>query len=114
MTETVECDRTVRLIDGSHVDRLRTKLGRSLDLEKLKASFGTEVVPATAIYYRDARNIDEHHRLQRFFKWLERHRIETRGSQDFAEPWYQREHYGSNLIQLAIDAMDAAHEGRPW
>lgn len=111
MTDTVECDRTVLLIDGSHVDRLRTKLGRSLDLEKLKASFGTEAVPATAIYYRDARDIDEHHRLQRFFEWLERHGIETRGSQDFAQPWYQRERYGSNLIQLAVDAMEAAHDG---
>lgn len=106
MPDTFECDRTVLLIDGSHVDRLRTKLGRSLDLEKLKASFGTK-----AIYYRDARDIDEHHRLERFFEWLERHGIETRGSQDFAQPWYQRERYGSNLIQLAVDAMEAAHDG---
>ncbi|WP_167852788.1 NYN domain-containing protein [Pseudotabrizicola sediminis] len=68
-------------------------------------------MPATAIYYRDARDLDEHHRLQRFFEWLERHGIETRGSQDFARPWYQRERYGSNLIQLAVDAMEAAHDG---
>lgn len=111
MTDTNECERTVLLIDGSHVDRLRSKLGRSLDLEKLRAFFGTDGEPAGAIYYRDARDIDEHHRLQRFFDWLERHGIEMRGSQHFAEPWYQRERYGSNLIQLAVDAMDAAHDG---
>lgn len=111
MKDTNECARTVLLIDGSHVDRLRSKLGRSLDLEKLRAFFGTDGEPAVAIYYRDARDIDEHHRLQRFFDWLERHGIETRGSQDFAEPWYQRERYGSNLIQLAVDALDAAHNG---
>ncbi|WP_135451211.1 NYN domain-containing protein [Tabrizicola caldifontis] len=111
MTDPEECDRTILLIDGSHVDRLRSKLGRPLDLVKLRDFFGTESTPAQAFYYRDARDIDEHHRLQRFFDWLERHGIEMRGSKDFAEPWYQRERYGSNLIQLAIDAVDAAHDG---
>lgn len=111
MTDTNECERTVLLIDGSHVDRLRSKLGKTLDLEKLRGFFGTDGEPAAAIYYRDARDIDEHHRLQRFFDWLERHGIETRGSQSFSEPWYQRERYGSNLIQLAVDALDAARDG---
>jgi len=111
MTNTNKCDRTVILIDGSHVDRLRTKLGRSLDLEKLKDFFGTDDSQAQAIYYRDARDMDEQHRLLRFFDWLDRHGIERRGSQDFAETWYQRERYGSNLVQLAADAMDAAQSG---
>lgn len=69
------------------------------------------MVPATAIYYRDARDMDEYHRLQRFFDSLGRHGIETRGSQDFAQPWYRRERYSSNLIQLAVDALEAAHDG---
>ena len=111
MKQEKEYDRTLVLIDGSHVDRLRSKLGRSVDLEKMRAFFGDEDQPAATIYYRDSRDIDEQHRQTRFFDWLERHGIETRGSQHFAESWYQRERYGSNLIQLAVDAMDAAHKG---
>ena len=111
MKDTEQTSRTLVLIDGSHVDRLRSKLGRPIDIEKLAEFFGSEVEPATIIYYRDARDMDEYTRLRRFFDWLERHGFEVRGSRDFPEPWYQRERYGSNLVQLAIDAIDAAHQG---
>lgn len=111
MTSVEHTARTFVLIDGSHVDRLRAKLGCSLDIEKLADFFGDGEVPAAIIYYRDARDIQEYTRLKRFFDWLERHEFEVRGSQNFSEPWYQRERYGSNLVQLAIDAVDAAHHG---
>lgn len=111
MTHVEHGSRTVVLIDGSHVDRLRSKLGCPLDIGKLADFFGSDEVPAAVIYYRDARDMDEYTRLKRFFDWLERHGFEVRGSHDFSEPWYQRERYGSNLVQLAIDAVEAAHHG---
>lgn len=111
MTDSQNFRPSLVLIDGSHVDRLRSKLGCSLDIEKLAEFFGNGDVPATIIYYRDARDMDEYMRLRRFFDWLERHGFEMRGSQDFSEPWYQRERYGSNLVELATDAIEAAHRG---
>ncbi|RGP37081.1 NYN domain-containing protein [Pseudotabrizicola alkalilacus] len=65
--------RRVLFIDGSHLDRLRSKLGRPLDLERLRDEFSSQNEPVKAYYYRDARDVDEYHRLQRFFDWLERH-----------------------------------------
>lgn len=111
MTNGEDASRTVVLIDGSHVDRLRAKLGCTLDIQKLADFFGNDDVPAAINYYRDSRDMDEYTRLKRFFDWLERHGFEVRGSRNFSEPWYQRERYGTNLVQLAIDAIDAAHKG---
>ncbi|MFN3664104.1 NYN domain-containing protein [Yoonia sp.] len=111
MKDKEQASRTLVLIDGSHVDRLRTKLGRSIDIEKLAEFFGSEEEPATVIYYRDARDMAEYTRLRPFFDWLARHGFQVRGAQNFAEPWYQRERYGTNLVQLAIDAIEAAHQG---
>lgn len=111
MTERDRATRTLVLIDGSHVDRLRSKLGRPLDIEKLGHFFGSAEENASIIYYRDERDVDESNRLQSFFDWLERHSFEVRGSRDFTESWYQRERYGSNLVQLAVDAIDAAYRG---
>lgn len=108
MTETS----TILLIDGSHLDRLRSKLGKSIDIIGLRTAFGTEEEPAETIYYRDVRDAAEHERLTSFFAWLERHDIEVSGSQHYAEAWYTRERYGSNLVELAIDAMDAANAGQ--
>lgn len=111
MNEIEEYERTVLLIDGSHMERLRTKLGRSLDLGKLRDFFSSGDEIAQSIFYRDARDMNEYQRLSRFFDWLDRHDFERRGALDFEESWYQRERYGSNLIELAADAMRLAHQG---
>lgn len=111
MNETQECERTVLLIDGSHMERLRTKLGRSLDLGKLRDFFSNGDELAQSIFYRDARDMNEYQRLSRFFDWLDRHDFERCGASDFTEGWYQRERYGSNLVELAADAMHVAHHG---
>lgn len=99
------------LIDGSHVDRLKSKLNRRLDFERLVSHFATQGRTAKAVYYRDCRDDAELSRHGRFFDWLDRHGIERRGSDDFKEPWYIRERYGSNLVLLASDAMRAACNG---
>ncbi|TQM90477.1 NYN domain-containing protein [Roseinatronobacter monicus] len=111
MTDPEDFEQIVLLIDGSHVDRLRSKLGRALDLIRLRKFFEGDGKTVSVIYYRDARDMDEYNRLTRFFDWLERHDIERRGAQDFSESWYQRERYGTNLAELAADAIIAAHKG---
>jgi hypothetical protein len=99
------------LIDGSHVDRLKSKLGQVIDLDRLVMHFRRPGRPVRPAYYRDSRDFAEQARLERFFGWLHRHGIERRGSDDFDEPWYVRERYGSNLVALAADAVAAATEG---
>lgn len=111
MTDMHEVAHTTLLIDGSHVDRLRSKLGRILDLERLAAHFAEEGGVVAAHYYRDSRDPAEQGRLSNFFDWLSRHNIERRGTDDFDESWYVRERYGSNLVHLAVDAMRAAQKG---
>ena len=99
------------LIDGSHVDRLKTKLGRLIDFQRLVAHFSADGMTVSAHYYRDSRDSAEQTRTARFFEWLERHDIERHGTDDFNEPWYVRERYGSNLVALASDALTAAEKG---
>ncbi len=110
-TDTQGVARTTVLIDGSHVDRLKSKLGRLIDLERLIDHFRADGGAVRALYYRDSRDDAEQARLTRFFDWLKRHGIERRGTDDFEEPWYVRERYGSNLVALAADAMAAAEDG---
>ena len=103
--------RTTLLIDGSHVDRLKTKFGRLIDFQKLVGHFSADGTTVSAHYYRDSRDSAEQTRTARFFEWLERHDIERHGTDDFNEPWYVRERYGSNLVALASDALMAAEKG---
>lgn len=111
MTDMHDVARTTLLIDGSHVDRLRSKLGRVLDLERLITHFEKDGRTVAAHYYRDSRDAAEQGRLANFFDWLSRHNIERYGADDFVQPWYVRERYGSNLVHLAVDAMTAARNG---
>ena len=99
------------LIDGSHVDRLRSKLNRLLDLEYITEHFAQSGRTVSAVYYRDTRDEAEQFRQSRLFDWLDRHRIERQGRDDFSQAWYVRERYGSNLVALGADAMRAACEG---
>lgn len=99
-TDTLVPARTKLLIDGSHVDRLKTKLGRAIDCQSLIAHFREGENTVSAHYYRDSRDSAEQARMARFFDWLARHEIERHGVDDFNEPWYVRERYGSNLVAL--------------
>ncbi|MCG6113264.1 MAG: NYN domain-containing protein [Paracoccus sp.] len=109
--DTPTLARTTLLIDGSHVDRLKTKLGRVIDFQGLIAHFREDGNTVSAHYYRDSRDSAEQARMARFFDWLARHDIERHGVDDFNEPWYVRERYGSNLVAFATDALAAADEG---
>lgn len=109
--DTPALARTTLLIDGSHVDRLKTKLGRVIDFQGLIAHFREGGTTVSAHYYRDSRDSAEQARMARFFDWLARHDIERHGVDDFNEPWYVREGYGSNLVALASDALETAEKG---
>ncbi|MFN3276476.1 MAG: NYN domain-containing protein [Paracoccus sp. (in: a-proteobacteria)] len=81
--DTPALARTTLLIDGSHVDRLKTKLGRVIDFQGLIAHFSEGGNAVSAHYYRDSRDSAEQERMARFFDWLARHDIERHGVDDF-------------------------------
>lgn len=96
-------------VDGSHLDRLRSKLDVDIDIQKLKRFACSNNEPA--YYYRDLRDQAECDRNQRFFQWLRDHGFERRGTSDFRPDWYVRERYGSNLVELAVDIISAPQIG---
>lgn len=100
---------TYFLVDGSHYDRLRSVFETPLDLKKLAvvASGGSAISQAN--YYRDARDDDEAERLRSLFGWLEHNGFAIKGrTHKQGEP---RERYGTNLVQIAVDAILLAEPG---
>lgn len=100
---------TLFLIDGSHYDRLRSVFETPLDLKKLAqvASGGSPISQSN--YYRDARDDNEAERLRSLFGWLEHNGFSVRGrTHKKGEP---RERYGTNLVQIAVDAILLAEPG---
>jgi uncharacterized LabA/DUF88 family protein len=96
-------------VDGSHYDRLRSVFEAPLDLRKLAflAADGKSI--DKAVYYRDRRDAKEEERLQGLFGWL-RHNgfiVKSRRHGE-GEP---RERYGTNLLDMAVDALQFAHPG---
>jgi len=110
-TDTPVLARRTLLIDGSHVDRLKTGPGRPIDFRRLVAHLGADGAAVSAHYYRDSRDSAERARSLRLFEWLERHGITRHGADDFDKPWHVRERYGANLVALASDALTAAQNG---
>jgi uncharacterized LabA/DUF88 family protein len=99
------------LVDGSHYDRLRSVFEAPLDLKKIStlASGGRSIT--RAIYYRDIRDPREEERQRPLFGWLEHNGFEVRGRE--LDPAYNgpRERYGTNLIEMAVDAILLAKPG---
>jgi uncharacterized LabA/DUF88 family protein len=100
---------TLFLVDGSHYDRLRSVFGTPVDLSKLAdlASAGDRI--SQSIYYRDSRDDAEAERQRGMFGWLEHHGFLVKGRRhERGEP---RERYGTNLIEIAVDALLLAEPG---
>lgn len=77
MTDELDDAAPVRiLIDGSHVDRLRSKLNRLSDLKALTEHYAQTGRAVSAVYFRDTRDEAEQLRQSRLFDWRDRHRIE--------------------------------------
>ncbi|PLU08845.1 NYN domain-containing protein [Sinorhizobium medicae] len=100
---------TFFLVDGSHYDRLRSVFETPLDLKKL-AQFASGGSPTSQLnYYRDARDDNEAERLRSLFGWLEHNGFSVKGrTHKKSEP---RERYGTNLVQIAVDALLLAEPG---
>ena len=71
-TDTPVLARRTLLIDGCHVDRLKTGLGRPIDFRRLVAHLGADGAAVSAHYYRDSRDSAERARSLRLFEWLDR------------------------------------------
>lgn len=101
----------ILLIDGAHCDRLRKVLGTSIDFTALVTLLAKEGPITLAHYHRDLRDAEEADRQQRLLDWLSHHGFDVFGD-DYSETEdLPKERYGTNLIGLAIDALDMAAPG---
>ena len=97
---------TLFLIDGSHYDRLRSVFHTPFDLRRLAEQANQGAPVDHAIYYRDLRDDNEAERQRSLFSWLNHNGFEVKGRKHgLDEP---RERYGTNLIQIAVDAIRLA------
>lgn len=100
---------TFFLIDGSHYDRLRSVFETPFDLGKLAELASGGVSVDQAIYYRDVRDDNEAERQRPLFGWLRHNGFSVKGRiHGLGEP---RERYGTNLVQIAVDALLLAQPG---
>lgn len=96
-------------VDGSHYDRLRSIFEAPLDLRKLAFMAADGKSIDNAVYYRDRRDAKEEERLKGLFGWLRHNGFTVRSRRHGeGEP---RERYGTNLLEVAVDALQSAHRG---
>jgi uncharacterized LabA/DUF88 family protein len=100
---------TLFLIDGSHYDRLRSVFETPFDLRKLAHTANEGSPVDQAIYYRDVRDDREAERQRPLFGWLKHNGFVVKGrTHERGEP---RERSGTNLVQIAVDALLFAEPG---
>lgn len=96
-------------VDGSHYDRLRSVFEVPLDLRKLAFMAADGKSVDRAIYYRDRRDAKEEERLKGLFGWLQHNGFIVKSRRHGeGEP---RERYGTNLLDMAVDALRLTHRG---
>jgi len=100
---------TFFLIDGSHYDRLRSVFETPFDLRKLADLASDGLAVDQAVYYRDVRDDDEAERQRSLFGWLKHNGFSVKGRTH--GPGEPRERYGTNLVQIAVDALLLAQPG---
>ena len=99
---------TIFLIDGSHYDRLRSVFETPFDLRKLAEIANNGAAIDQTIYYRDIRDDKEEERQRSLFGWLKYNGFSVKVRPCPDEP---RERYGTNLVQIAVDALLLAEPG---
>jgi uncharacterized LabA/DUF88 family protein len=101
--------KTLFLIDGSHYDRLRSVLETPFDLGKLATLVNNSTPADQMVYYRDLRDGNEAERQRSLLGWLGHNGFVVKGrTHGAAEP---RERYGTNLVEIAVDALLMAEPG---
>jgi len=101
----------ILLIDGAHCDRLRKVLDTAIDFAALLAFLSKSGTIAVAHYHRDLRDTEEAHRQSRFLEWLSRHGFEVVGDDYSGADDLPKERYGTNLVGLAVDALEVTNPG---
>jgi uncharacterized LabA/DUF88 family protein len=101
----------ILLIDGAHCDRLRKALEIVIDFAALRALLAQSGSISSARYHRDLRDPEEAQRQQGFLEWLSRHDFVVLGDDNSEIDDLPRERYGTNLVGLAVDAMEIARPG---
>lgn len=97
------------LVDGSHYDRLRSVFGVPFDLHKLACAANEGRFVDLAVYYRDVRDPTEAERQHPLFGWLQHNGFKVKGRTH--GPDEPRERYGTNLVQMAVDALALTKPG---
>lgn len=101
--------KTLFLIDGSHYDRLRSVLETPFDLGKLATLVNNGAPADQMVYYRDLRDSNEAERQRSLLGWLGHNGFVVKGrTHGTGEP---RERYGTNLVEIAVDALLMADPG---
>ena len=106
-----EQGKRILLIDGAHCDRLRKVLGIAIDFGRLRNMLAEAGAIAAAHYHRDLRDAEEAQRQEGFLGWLSRHDFEVLGDDNSEIDDLPRERYGTNLVGLAVDAMEVVQPG---
>lgn len=101
--------RCALLVDGSHCDRLKAALECRIDLKKLRTLAASQQELVYSGYYRDLRDADEAARQGPLLTWLAHHgfAVKGRSAEDFVG--MPRERYGTNLVEMAVDALRISH-----
>ncbi|WP_127144033.1 NYN domain-containing protein [Pelagibacterium montanilacus] len=102
----------VLLVDGSHYDRLRSTFGTRIDFFRLVPLLSAPEGLMEIRYYRDVRDRAEMARFAGFRAWLETHDISVVGRAEPLDPPAPRQRYGTNLLELAVDAQRCAEKGK--
>ncbi|BDA85377.1 hypothetical protein Sa4125_29190 [Aureimonas sp. SA4125] len=95
-------------IDGSHCDRLRKAFEVQLRIADLLEWLADPSRARRCLYYRDLRDETEAGRLRGMMGRLAAEGIEVKGAQPADFERGQKERYGTNLVELAVDLLRLA------
>ncbi|WP_245451375.1 NYN domain-containing protein [Georhizobium profundi] len=99
------------LVDGGHYDRLKSTFATPLDLTLLRNKVLPDHPSARSIYFRDIRDASEEDRQRGLFGWLRHNRYEIKGRHFNQDADMPRERYGTNLVELAVEALSISQPG---
>ncbi|ALV28335.1 MULTISPECIES: NYN domain-containing protein [Hyphomicrobiales] len=89
------------VFDGAHCERLRKAFGSRFPFLALIEKFGEPI--SASIYFHDARDEAEAGRLDRLYGYLKHINVEVAGVGPEKMEQGQRERYGTNLVELALE-----------
>lgn len=95
--------------DGAHCDRIRKSLGVRLRFPAILDHLVPPGPVVRPVYYRDLRDETEVERQEGLLRYLDRKGFELHGAMPSEMGPGPRERCGTNLVELAVDALEASH-----